>query len=362
MRESMLVRAQIAFVLSLVLSGLARAVDFDCIALPPDPTTRPSDCDTNPDPSGWCDCLKSGLTDVQGGGTTTLEQAIVDVYHEPTVGTFHITVDGGTLDLKNVTTGDIIGGLLIDQFIGQAENFYVKLDFLATDTGTESVEFNVTATDTNETTKAVLGYDPLDQAHAGGLTYRGMVQSKGEGGGFDLSFAYIDDFTTLPGGATSTGLESGDLTRPGFSVQVMLQFPLVDIYTLPAQGPLGVTSVVDQIFADPAAPVERTFTESIEIKPAVVGPTFRRGDTNGDGAVDLSDAIATLGFLFLGEGTATCLDALDVNDDGQVDLSDPIGVLGFLFQGAAAPPAPGPDACGPDPTDDTLAVCVPKGC
>lgn len=58
---------------------------------------------------------------------------------------------------------------------------------------------------------------------------------------------------------------------------------------------------------------------------------FVRGDANGDDSVDISDPIATLGFLF-GDGTLLpCEDAVDSNDDGRIDISDPIDALGYLF-------------------------------
>jgi hypothetical protein len=79
--------------------------------------------------------------------------------------------------------------------------------------------------------------------------------------------------------------------------------------------------------------------------------TFIRGDSNGDGTVNLSDAQHTLGYLFLGAARPSCLDAADANDDGAIDVSDPIGTLDFLFLGRAvlAPPFPEP---GEDPTED----------
>jgi hypothetical protein len=77
---------------------------------------------------------------------------------------------------------------------------------------------------------------------------------------------------------------------------------------------------------------------------------FRRGDSNGDGEADVSDAIALLGHLFLGQPGPGCADAADANDDEDLDISDAIALLGFLFLGAPAPPAPGPEGpCGPDP-------------
>jgi hypothetical protein len=72
-------------------------------------------------------------------------------------------------------------------------------------------------------------------------------------------------------------------------------------------------------------------------------PDSRRGDSNGDGPVDIADAVATLGFLFQGGGLVACLDAADANDDGEVSLTDPTATLGMLFLGAPAHPAPGAD-------------------
>ena len=83
---------------------------------------------------------------------------------------------------------------------------------------------------------------------------------------------------------------------------------------------------------------------------------FIRGDANADQELDISDAISTLAFLFLGRSAGSCLDAQDANDDGGIDVSDPVYVFGYLFVGGAAPPAPYPDP-GPDPTEDLLEEC-----
>ncbi len=87
-------------------------------------------------------------------------------------------------------------------------------------------------------------------------------------------------------------------------------------------------------------------------------PTFRRGDTNSDGAVDVADAVFLLDALFTLGMFPTCPDAADVNDDGAIDVSDAVYELSYLFSGAAAPPAPGVDNCGVDPTADALR-CPP---
>lgn len=82
---------------------------------------------------------------------------------------------------------------------------------------------------------------------------------------------------------------------------------------------------------------------------------FRRGDSNVDGKLDISDATHTLGFLFIGSPPALpCEDASDSNDDGKVDISDAVSSLGFLFLGSDPPKEPYRD-CGRDPTEDDLS-------
>jgi hypothetical protein len=84
---------------------------------------------------------------------------------------------------------------------------------------------------------------------------------------------------------------------------------------------------------------------------------FVRGECNGDGAVDISDAIFGLAFLFSGGPGPRCDDGCDANDDGAVDISDAIWLLGFLFLGGPRPPEPFPSAGG-DPTNDRLDCAV----
>ncbi len=81
---------------------------------------------------------------------------------------------------------------------------------------------------------------------------------------------------------------------------------------------------------------------------------FRRGDANGDSEVDLSDAVYTLSWRFVGGDAPGCPDAADANDDGSVDLSDAVYTLGWRFLGGPPPPDPGPNDCGADSTDDDL--------
>ena len=102
-------------------------------------------------------------------------------------------------------------------------------------------------------------------------------------------------------------------------------------------------------------------TDSAEVAVTVLPEPaggFRRGDANVDGKLDISDPIAVLGYLFLGTAADLCHDAGDADDDGDLNITDAIYALNYLFLGGPALPAPGPEDCGPDPTDDELPECV----
>lgn len=90
---------------------------------------------------------------------------------------------------------------------------------------------------------------------------------------------------------------------------------------------------------------------------------LRRGDVNGDGGLDIADAIAALGALFVpGTPPLGCVDAADANDDGSHDVADAIYALSALFvPGAPSPPPPFP-GCGADPTADALPCATTPGC
>lgn len=89
------------------------------------------------------------------------------------------------------------------------------------------------------------------------------------------------------------------------------------------------------------------------------GPALRRGDVDGDGAINLADPIRILSHLFLAAREPGCVDAADANDDGGLNLTDAVHLLLYLFQGGA-PPAPPSGSCGIDPTPDDLTCETPS--
>jgi hypothetical protein len=141
----------------------------------------------------------------------------------------------------------------------------------------------------------------------------------------------IAQFMKLEIDVSSGGARVLESTDPA----VPVTFPAVDIQIKETK-PDSQTSVYSlRIVAKPA-----------EDPPQ---PRFRRGDTNADGKVDISDPVSLLQWKFVGGSTPTCLEAADSNGDGAPDLSDAVHTLVHLFQGGPAPPAPGPSECGVAP-------------
>ena len=105
---------------------------------------------------------------------------------------------------------------------------------------------------------------------------------------------------------------------------------------------------------DLAAAGEGRLTFFVNATPAV--RRFRRGDSDANGAFDMSDAVGVLNFLFNAGASPPCRRAADANDDGEVTIGDPVRVLTFLFSGGRPLPEPFAE-CGRDATLDRL-TCV----
>ena len=88
---------------------------------------------------------------------------------------------------------------------------------------------------------------------------------------------------------------------------------------------------------------------------------FRRGDSNLDGDLDVSDPIAVLLYLFAGSASLSCEKGGDWDDNGALDLSDAVSLLQTLFLGAP-PPAGSTGECALDLTADTLTCVSYPGC
>ncbi len=97
-------------------------------------------------------------------------------------------------------------------------------------------------------------------------------------------------------------------------------------------------------FGDPM-PREGTALTDVEIgvlrRWIQEGATERRipprGDANGDDALDISDPIAILAYLYMGGAAPKCPALLDPDVNGIIELTDVVFLLGYLFLDGAAP-------------------------
>ncbi|MEC8895920.1 MAG: hypothetical protein VX675_06325, partial [Planctomycetota bacterium] len=72
-----------------------------------------------------------------------------------------------------------------------------------------------------------------------------------------------------------------------------------------------------------------------------IGP-FLRGDVDQNGSLQLTDAVATFAYLFLGGEEPGCLAAADSDGTGELNLTSGVFLLRFLFLGGPTPMAPYP--------------------
>ena len=91
---------------------------------------------------------------------------------------------------------------------------------------------------------------------------------------------------------------------------------------------------------------------AMNVTPRAAITFFVRGDVNGSGAINISDPLTTISYLFAG-GRIACLSTADSNDDGAVGLDDAIYLLEYLFTSGPGLAAPIGE-CGSDATPDAL--------
>jgi hypothetical protein len=142
---------------------------------------------------------------------------------------------------------------------------------------------------------------------------------------------------TLPGDATSYELDAELVPEDDF---------LETVIRVANNGGATSTTIVDN--------------DECDDRPAI--DAFRRGDVDGSGLVDITDAINNLSFQFIGAFQPPCMDALDFDDSGTIEITDPIGNLSRQFAGGPPAPPPGSATCGEDPTPDPLSCDAYPSC
>jgi hypothetical protein len=148
-------------------------------------------------------------------------------------------------------------------------------------------------------------------------------------------------------------VQLADLGRHGFQLDGMHTHSTMHV-GIAAPGDLNSDGALDFAFSEYRPPDSGQPHGAVHVVFGIPpGVPFVRGDTNHDGAVDITDAIAALGFLFLGHRKPACEDAADADDRGTIEITDAVHVLNFLF-GGGPEPLPPHDEAGEDPTEDAL--------
>jgi hypothetical protein len=111
--------------------------------------------------------------------------------------------------------------------------------------------------------------------------------------------------------------------------------------SLTAEFGLGSLTLVDSLIIRwPSGTVQKLSSLPVDTLLTITESAFIRGDANGDGLINLGDAIYILNYLFKGGPAPDPLEAGNANCDGAVDLGDAIYILNYLFKGGPPPGCP----------------------
>jgi hypothetical protein len=114
--------------------------------------------------------------------------------------------------------------------------------------------------------------------------------------------------------------------------------------------PTGTIVNVDSAFIAPAIYCELTtmvsgFVHTVRPAPLVnlnggnieFAASYLCGDANGDGSVDISDAVYLIAYIFSGGSAPNPILSGDANCDSAVDISDVVYLIAYIFSGGQAP-------------------------
>jgi len=61
--------------------------------------------------------------------------------------------------------------------------------------------------------------------------------------------------------------------------------------------------------------------------------TYPAGEVNGDGSVNVSDAVWLINYIFVGGDPPVDMNSADVNNDCKINVSDAVTIISYIFQG-----------------------------
>ena len=252
MRRTLLSPALIVLAAVTTLPAFEFNADLSCVLLNSDNTdilTTPTDCDAQP--SSWCNCTRTLLTNPKPGEKSGVEQGVIWVRREPGIANHRIEIKGGTLSLTGLAVGAVIGKTKQNELVPQAiappgTFFATDGEMVVTAVNGNDADFDVVLRQVSPFVLSVLRYDPLDAAHSSGLLYRGRLTALGAGQGGVIEIRYEG----LPG--AKPAIEPGDADSPGFNVRQVFTFltPESGLYTVPGGDTLRIVSTLRSFNAD----------------------------------------------------------------------------------------------------------------
>jgi len=116
---------------------------------------------------------------------------------------------------------------------------------------------------------------------------------------------------------------AGGIVNPGTKDTVFVWFDATDC---PDATYAGQLTVVSNAPTNPMINIPITMT---------VGAM--RGDADNSGAVDISDVVYVIAYIFSGGESPDPIEAGDANCDGSCDISDAVHLIAYIFSGGAPP-------------------------
>lgn len=130
------------------------------------------------------------------------------------------------------------------------------------------------------------------------------------------------------GSSTLVWLEQGGATIQGYNVNVSSAELLSVFFSIPTGASFGLWDVW----------VENTLISATVTKPEGFTVLYQCGDANADNAVNVSDAVWIINYVFLtGSPQPYPMESAEVNCDGQVNISDAVWLINYVFISGPAP-------------------------
>ncbi len=158
----------------------------------------------------------------------------------------------------------------------------------------------------------------------------------------------------------SLSLTVSDATVPGTRTHILFENMTAPAYSDGSNGIHNGYSAATWIYNETTDYQGSSHSLEGLSQPLVISieedPVFVRGEINADGAIDPSDAVFLLSYLFVAGNPPACPDAGDTNDDGSINIADVVLLLNYLFAQGISPSAPFPETDF-DPSFDMLPPC-----